>query len=154
MLANVFSLCCASPNLQEDQILLFQDFARNFVIDFQDEPKTLHWSHDQVTVHPTICCFSCPKVGCHHLVTVEIIHVSTDLQHDPHAVAFFKKDALNCIRSQGISFKEVIEWTDQSPTQYKSRHIFTSVANNGMPTCHNYYPVKHGKILLMGLLVE
>ena len=138
-----FMLC--QSNLQDNQILLIQDFAQNFVIDFQDEPKTLHWSHDQVTVHPTICCFSCPKVGCHHLVTVEIIHVSTDLLHDPHAVAFFKKDALNYIRSQGISFDEVIEWTDQSPTQYKSRHIFTSVANNGMPTCHNYYPVKHGK---------
>ena len=66
-----------------------------------------------MTVHPTICCFSCPKVGCHHLVTVEIIHVSTDLLHDPHAVAFFKKDALNYIRSQGISFDEVIERTDQ-----------------------------------------
>ena len=76
-----FMLC--QSNLQDDQILLIQDFARNFVIDFQDEPKTLHWFHDQVTVHPTICCFSCPKVGCHHLVTVEIIHVSTDLQHDP-----------------------------------------------------------------------
>ena len=138
-----FMLC--QSNLPDDQILLIQDFARNFIIDFQDEPKTLHWSHNQVTVHPTICCFSCPKLGCYHLVTVEIIHVSTDLQHDPHAVAFFKKDALNYIRSQGISFKEVIEWMDQSPTQYKSRHIFTTVANNGMPTCHNYYPVKHGK---------
>ena len=138
-----FMLC--ESNLQDNQILLIQDFARYFVIDFQDEPKTLHWSHDQVTVHPTVCCFGCPKVGCHHLVTVEVIHVSTDLKHDPHAVAFFKKDALNYIRSQGITFDEVIEWTDQSPTQYKSRHIFTSVANNDIPTCHNYYPVKHGK---------
>ena len=59
-----FMLC--QSNLQENQIMLIQDFARNFVIDFQDEPKTLHWSHDQVTVHPTICCFSCPKAGCHH----------------------------------------------------------------------------------------
>lgn len=138
-----FMLC--QSNLQDNQILLIQDFARNFVIDFQDEPKTLHWAHDQVTVHPTICCFSCPRKGCNHLVTVEVIHISTDLNHDPHAVAFFKKDALNYIRSEGISYDEVIEWTDQSPTQYKSRHIFASLANNDIPTCHNYYPVKHGK---------
>ena len=58
-----FMLC--QLNLQGNQILLIQDFARNFVIDFQDEPKTLHWFHDQVTVHPTICCFSCPKAGCY-----------------------------------------------------------------------------------------
>ena len=67
------------------------------------------------------------------------------MNHDPQAVAFFKKDALSYIRSQGISFEEVIEWTDQLPTQDKSHHIFTTVANNGMLTCHNYYPVKHGK---------
>ena len=138
-----FMLC--QSNLQKNQIILIQDFARNFVIDFQDEPKTLHWAHDQVTVHPTVCCYPCPKKGCYHLVTLEIIHVSTDLKHDPHAVAVFKKDALNYIRTIGIHFDEVFEWTDQAPTQYKSRHVFISLSKNEIPTCHNYYPVKHGK---------
>ena len=41
-------------NLQTNQIILVQDFAKNFVLDFQDEPKDLHWDHDQVTVHPTV----------------------------------------------------------------------------------------------------
>ena len=139
-----FMLC--QSNLQKNHINLIQDFARNFVIDFQDEPKTLHSAHDQVTVHPTVCCYPCPKKGCYHLVTLEIIiHVSTDLKHDHHAVAVFKKDALNYIRTIGIHFDEVFEWTDQAPTQYKSRHGFISLSNNEIPTCHNYYPVKHGK---------
>lgn len=138
-----FMLC--QTNLQKNQIILIQDFARNFVIDFQDEPKTLHWAHDQVTVHPTVCCFPCPKKDCYHLVTLEIIHVSTDLKHDPHAVAAFKRDALIYVRSIGISVDEVIEWTDQAPTQYKSKHVFRQLSNDELPTCHNYYPVKHGK---------
>ena len=33
-------------NLQPNQIILVQDFARNFVLNFQDEPKDLHWYHD------------------------------------------------------------------------------------------------------------
>ena len=35
-----FMLC--QSNLQKSQIMIIQDFARNFVIDFQDEPKMLH----------------------------------------------------------------------------------------------------------------
>ena len=38
-------------NLQLNEIILVQDFARNFVLDFQDEPKDLYWDRDQVTVH-------------------------------------------------------------------------------------------------------
>lgn len=41
-----FMLCKA--NLQPKQLLIVQDFARNFVMDFQDEPQSLHWEHDQV----------------------------------------------------------------------------------------------------------
>ena len=41
-----FMLCKA--NLQSNQLIVVQDFARNFVMDFQDEPQTLHWDHDQV----------------------------------------------------------------------------------------------------------
>ena len=69
-------------NLQPNQIILVQDFARNFVLDFQDEPKDLHWDHDQVTVHPTIIYRCCPTEGCDELVTEEIIHIMPDLKHD------------------------------------------------------------------------
>ena len=102
-----FMLC--QSNLQKSQIMIIQNFARNFVIDFQDEPKTLPWSHDQVTVHPTVCMFPCRQIGCSKLVTVQVIHVSTDLKHDPHAVAMYKKDALDYIRKLGVPFEEVIE---------------------------------------------
>ena len=137
-------------NLQRSQTMIIQDFAHSFVIDFQDEPKMLHWSHDQVTVHPTVCMFPCRKIGCSKLVTVEVIHVSTDLKHDPHAVAMYKKDTLDCIRKLGVPFEEVIEWTDQAPTQYKSRHVFINMANGDILRCHHYYPVKHGQNLTDG----
>ena len=92
--------------------MIIQDFAHSFVIDFQDEPKMLHWSHDQVTVHLTVCMFPCRQIGCSKLVTVKVIHVSTDLKHNPHAVAMYKKDTLDCIRKLWVPFEEVIEWTD------------------------------------------
>ena len=138
-----FMLC--QSNLQKSQIMIIQDFAHNFVIDFQDEPKMLHWSHDQVTVHLTVCMFACRQIGCSKLVTVEVIHVSMDLKYDPHAVAMYKKDTLDYIRKLGVPFEEVIEWTHQAPTQYKSIHVFINMMNSDIPMCHHYYPIKHGK---------
>lgn len=132
-------------NLQDHQVLLVQDFARNFIIDFQDEPAGLHWKHDQVTVHPTIIYYPCRTEGCKELVTQEVIHISQDLHHDPPAVNTYKEDALSYLKSLGISFDEVLIWTDQSPTQYKSIRVFHFLANDNIPTCHHYYPVRHGK---------
>ena len=79
-------------NLQLNQIILVQDFARNFVLDFQDEPKDLHWDHDQVTVHPTVLYKCCPNEGCGELVMEEIIHITPDLKHDPLAIKHFEED--------------------------------------------------------------
>ena len=60
-------------------------------------------------------------------------------------LANLKISVLNYIRIIGIHFDEVFEWTDQAPTQNKSKHIFRSLSNNELPACHNYYPVKQGK---------
>ena len=132
-------------NLQPNQIILVQDFARNFVLDFQDEPKDLHWDHDQVTVHPTVIYRCCPTEGCDELVTEEIIHITPDLKHDPLAVKNFEEDVEFHLRSKNISYEEKLIWTDQAPTQYKSCHVFECIANSSTCITHNYYLVCHGK---------
>ena len=132
-------------NLQPNQIILVQDFARNFVLDFQDEPKDLHWDHNQVTVHPTIIYRCCPTEGCDELVTEEIIHITLDLKHDPLAVKNFEEDVEFHLRSKNISYEEKFIRTDQAPTQYKSCRVFECIANSSTCITHNYYPVCHGK---------
>ena len=141
---NVWQTCqlmLNKANLQLKQIILAQDFARNFVLDFQDEPKDLHWDHDQVTVHPTVIYRCCPTEGCNELVTKEIIHVTPDLKHDPLAIKNFKEDIEFHLRSYNISYEEKFIWMDQAPTQYKSCHVLEGIANSSTCITHNYYPV-------------
>ena len=132
-------------NLQLNQIILAQDFARNFVLDFQDEPRDLHWDHDQVTVHPTVLYRCCPNEGCDKLVTEEIIHITPDLKHDPLVVKNFEEDVEFHLRSNNVKYEEIFIWTDQAPTQYKSCHVFEGIANSLTCITHHYYPVRHGK---------
>ena len=122
-----------------------QDFARNFVLDLEDEPKDLHWDHDQVTVHPTVVYRCCLIEVCDELITEEIIHITPDLKHNPLAIKNFEEDVEFHLRSNNISYKEKFIWTDQAPTQYKSCHVFEGIANSSMCITHHYYPVHHGK---------
>ena len=119
-----------------------QDFARNFVLNFQDEPKDLHWDHNQVTVHPTVIYRCCLTKGCDELITEEIIHVTPDLKHDPLAVKKFEEDVEFQLRSKNISYEEKFIWMDQVPTQYKSCHVFEGIANSSTCITHHYYPVE------------
>ena len=131
-------------NLDLNQIILVQDFARNFVLYFQDEPKDLHWDHDQVTVHPTVL-YRCPNEGCDELVMEEIIHITPDLKHDPLAIKNFEEDVEFHLRSNNVKYEEKFIWTDQDPTQYKSCRVFEGIANSLTCITHYYYPVRHGK---------
>ena len=132
-------------NLQPNQIILVQDFARNFVLDFQDEPKDLHWDHDQVTVHPMVLYRCCPNERCDELVMEEIIHITPGLKHDPLAVKHFEEDVEFHLKSNNVKYEEKFIWTDQAPTQYKSCRVFEGIANSATCITHHYYPVRHGK---------
>ena len=117
-----------------------QDFARNFILNFQEEPKDLHWDHDQVTVHPTVIYRCCLTEGCDELVTEEIIH-------DPLTIKNFEEDVEFHLRSKNICYEEKFIWTNQAPTQYKSCHVFEGIANSSTCITHHYFPVCHGKNL-------
>ena len=63
-------------NLQDNQIIIVQDFARNFLLDCQNEPQSLHWDHDQVTLMPSVAYYYCPGKEWDGLVTEEVTHYS------------------------------------------------------------------------------
>ena len=106
-------------NLQLNQIILVQDFARNFVLDFQDDPRDLHWDQDQVTVHPTVLYRCCPNEGCDELVMEENIQITPDLKHDPWAIKSFQEDVEFYLRSNNVKYEEKFIWMDQASTQEK-----------------------------------
>ena len=131
-----------------------QDFARNFLLDCQNEPQSLHWDHDQVTLMPSVAYYNCPEKECDGLVTEEVMHITPDLKHDPPAVQCFTAATLAHVTSQGVNFNEVIEWTDQCPTQYKSKAVFYNMAKSEIKHTHHYFVARHVKTLQMEQLVE
>ena len=103
---------------------------------------------------PSVVYYNCPEKECVGLVTEEVIHITPDLKHDPHAVKYFTAITLAHVTSRGVNFNEVIEWTDQCPTQYKSKTVFYNMSKSEIKHTHHYFASRHGKNLQMEQLVE
>ena len=124
------------------EVLMVHDFAQNYLCLHQDEPQALHWVHEQVTLHPTVVYYKC---HCGGLITDEIVHISSDLKHDAHLVKVFTKKTLDYLVSKNVSIRKIIEFTDQAPSQYKSKTVYRYLQERDIPSIHGYYGVRHGK---------
>ncbi|VDI13633.1 Hypothetical predicted protein [Mytilus galloprovincialis] len=51
------------------------DFAENFTCLWQDEVQGAHWSYDQVTLHPIVSYYNCPKENCKNIVEESIMFI-------------------------------------------------------------------------------
>ena len=74
-MSHQFNICMES--LADGEVLLVHDFAQNLLLKHQREPQTMHWDHDQVTLHPTIAYFSCEN-NCGRMVKEEFLHITPD----------------------------------------------------------------------------
>ena len=72
----------AKTNMLPGCTFLVHDFAQNYLCIHQNEPQALPMVNQQVTVHPTVAHYVCPKAICDKLATLEVVHVSDDLKHD------------------------------------------------------------------------
>lgn len=58
------------------------------------------------------------------VVTDSTVFISSDLQHDHHAVQHFIGKALELLLSKDVMFNRVIQFSDGASTQYKNRICF------------------------------
>ena len=70
-------LVCKS-NIEKGQIIVVHDFAQNYLCLHQHKVQGLHWSHAQVTLHPSCISYWCPVSDCNQVVLHEIVHISND----------------------------------------------------------------------------
>ena len=130
-------------HLQRGQVLFVHDFQQNLLLLTQDETLAAHWDHPQLTIHPTSLFYLCLK--CNKLVKKDLIHITMDKFHDKHAVNQFTATSIEHIRQKGVPVNEIIEFTDHSSSQYKSRFNFYYMTKLGIPCTRHYFGVKHGK---------
>ena len=132
-------------NLEKGQIVCVHDFAQNYLCLQQNEPQGLHWSHVQVTLHPSCISYRCPIEDCNHLVLHEIVHVSDDIKHDAHLVKKFQIAYMNILQKCGVDIRKIVEFTDQAPSQYKNKSAFRYLSQQQIATQRNFFGVCHGK---------
>ena len=61
---------------------------------------------------------------CNKLVTHEVVNVSEDLKHNAHLVKCFHDVTLNVLHKCKIPICKIIQFTDQAPSQYKTKSAF------------------------------
>ena len=97
------------------------DFAENYSCVAQQEVQSAHWSHNQVTIHPTVAYYRCQEEGCEDIVMEHLIFVSDDKTHDAAAVHKFVMLANeHLIEVRGLNIEREIQLTDGCAAQYKS----------------------------------
>ena len=132
-------------NLEKGQVVIVHDYAQNYLCVHQNEIQAMHWSHAQVTMHPSSISYRCPVDNCNQLVLHEIVHISEDTKHDAHLVKKFQQCNLQVLKKRGVPICKIIEFTDQAPSQYKSKTAFRYLCQQNIPTERNYFGVRHGK---------
>ena len=79
-----------TSDLPQETRIFCVDFAENFTCRPQDAPQGCHWNNTQRTIQPVVATYKCTE--CEDLgsvVTDSVVLISTDLQHDHHAVQHF-----------------------------------------------------------------
>ena len=99
--------------LQDGDVMLIMDFATNYSHHKQDEVHGAFWCRWQMTLHPVIAYYPCPK-KCGHLVHDEIMLLSSHLIHDSFAVDAFVDKALAHLTQNEVTIERIVMWSDNA----------------------------------------
>lgn len=132
------------------------DFGENYTCRPQDAPQGCHWTNTQRTIHSIVASYTCNECEVKEgrarptmTVTASIIIISSDLQHDNHAVQHFIGKTVQLLQQEGLQFSEVILFSDGAPTPYKNRINFADCSftpfDFGAQTERHYSGSRHGK---------
>ena len=120
---------------------MVHDYAQNYLCIHQHEVQALHWSHAQVTIHPSCISYRCPISGCNQIVLHKIVHFSDDLKHDAHLVKRFQQANISVLKERVVQIRKIIEFTDQAPSQYKNKSAFRYLSQEDIPCQRNFFGV-------------
>lgn len=139
-----------ADNLPPLHGLLTMDFAENYLCKFQNEIQSAHWSYRQVTVHPCVFFYQCPKQDCNKRVTDYLIFLSDDLKHDSFFTKHIADYCINYLQSK--QFVSIHMFSDGCPSQYKSKIPFFHLSELQLKypqvyITRHFFGSNHGKSL-------
>ena len=124
-----------------DTISLDIDFSENLQIPVKFEPRSLHWSHEQVTVHSGI--LKCSAIKSYHP------YISDDKKHDQHFVHVVLNEVLSEAELPTGEDAYIVIESDNCTSQYKSTAHFHSIQqisnDNNVKIVRVFSIAEHGK---------
>ena len=131
-------------DLQEGEVLAVGDFSENYSFVYQDAIQGVHWSNDQVTLHPWICYYKeneTPK-------TLSVLFISDCLNHNTVAVYSFQKQLIELLK-RTLDLKKILYFSDGCAKQYKNKKNFLNIAYHtkdfGIQASWAFSATSHGK---------
>jgi len=125
-----------------DAVFLDVDFSENLSIPVKNEPQSLHWSHEQVTIHSGIVKLPTGHKSYHP-------YVSDDRKHDRHFAQISIEKMLEVPEVQAFQMPNILVESDNCSGQYKSSahfHGMQKLANQyNVPVIRIYGIAEHGK---------
>lgn len=108
-------------NLQPTECLITGDFSENYSPIIQDAIQGMHWSKDQITIHPFVCYYK-PE-GCTSPIVFNFVIISDYLEHNSLAVYAFQHKLLEALMKIIPNLLKVYYFSDGAASQYKNRQI-------------------------------
>lgn len=102
-----------------DTIFIDIDFSENLKVPVKYEPQSLHWSHEQITVHSGLLKYQ--GVKSYHP------YLSSDRKHDQHFVHCVLEEMLHNTEQHISSNSVIMIESDNCSCQYKSSAHFDSL---------------------------
>ncbi len=143
-------------NLPEDHILIYMDFAQNFLNRQDREIQSAYYDAVSVTLHGMVMFYNCPTTHCDAVRCDRIMHVYKDRndekksRHDSFLPRLALEHSLERLVQKGVNIKRVLVVSDNCAGQYKSRRPFCDVARQPVQVTQCYFGDKHGKSFVDG----
>ena len=103
------------------------DFGKNRTVRYQDEPKSIYYTANQITIHPVVIYFHSKEIS-NLIVRKSVVFLSDDINHDHNAVDHFFELAVSHISDLKIKFTKLIVFSDGCASQYKGKGSFADLS--------------------------
>ena len=111
-------------NLNNDELIIQEDFAENHTLRQQNEIMAAHWSPQQVTVFTAVVYYSQDQKLQH----ISYAIVSNELDHNKQSVAIFNKRIIDDVKKRmETTVNHIHYWTDGCGAQFKNKFTLSNL---------------------------
>ena len=132
-------------NLAEGHIVVWMDFAENYICSSMDEVQSAYWNANMVTLHTQVVYFP----ASHNKNHMSVVGISEVMAHNATSVNAMIKKLLSIIKDEYPGTHTIHYLTDSPTSQYRNKTIFNLICAHselyGCKATWDYLEAGHGK---------